>query len=75
MDITDNLVKSQLRDDEVKSSRYKARKSGGERRTYLYAATTEDAAQHRRWTFYDVVINGQATDFTEITYGNDSYSI
>jgi hypothetical protein len=25
------------------------------RRTYLYAAMTEDAAQRRRWTFYEAV--------------------
>jgi hypothetical protein len=25
------------------------------RRTYRYAATTKDAAQRRRWTFYEAI--------------------
>jgi hypothetical protein len=31
------------------------RKYEGMRRTYWYAAMTEDAAQRGRWTFYEVV--------------------
>ena len=42
-------------DDKVKSSRYKARKYEGMRRTYWYAAMTKYAAQRSRWTFYEVV--------------------
>ncbi|MFA4910460.1 MAG: hypothetical protein WC649_05405, partial [Desulfobacteria bacterium] len=42
-------------DGTVKSSRCKARKSEGMKRTYLYAAMTEDAAERRRWTFYEAV--------------------
>jgi len=49
------LVKSQRSDDKVKSFRYKARKYEGMKRTYWYAAMTEDAAQRSRWTFYEVV--------------------
>ena len=30
------------------------------RRTYWYAAETKDAAQHRSWTFYEVVNNVQS---------------
>ena len=48
-------VKSRKPDGTVKSFRCKARKSDGMRRTYLYAAMTEDAAQRRRWTFYEAV--------------------
>jgi hypothetical protein len=48
-------VKSQKSDDKVNSFRCKARKYEGMRRTYLYAAMTEDAAQRSRWTFYEVV--------------------
>jgi len=48
-------VKSRKSDGTVKSCRCKARKSDGMRRTYLYAAMTEDAAQRRRWTFYEAV--------------------
>ncbi len=33
----------------------KTRKYEGMRRTYRYAAKTEDAAQRSRWTFYEVV--------------------
>ncbi|MFA4911341.1 MAG: hypothetical protein WC649_09915 [Desulfobacteria bacterium] len=51
----DEVVKSQKSDGTVKSSRCKARKSEGMRRTYLYAAMTEDAAERRRWTFYEAV--------------------
>ena len=62
----DEVVKSQKSDGTVKSSRCKARKSEGMRRTYLYAAMTEDAApvcvqgtgrERRRWTFYEAVKN------------------
>ena len=49
-------------DDKVKSSGCKARTYEGMRRTYLYAglaelsqAMNEGAAQHSRWTFYEVV--------------------
>jgi hypothetical protein len=38
-----------------RSERDKARKSDGMRRTYLYAAMTEDAPQRRRWAFYEAV--------------------
>ena len=60
----DEAVKSRKSDGTVKSFRCKARKSDGMRRTYLYAAMTEDAApvcahrtsrQRRRWTFYEAV--------------------
>ena len=51
----DEVVKSQKSDGTVKSSRCKARKSEGMKRTYLYAAMTEDAAERRRWTFYEAV--------------------
>jgi len=58
----DGLIKSQIPDDSlaersqaVKSSRCKARKYEGMRRTYWYAAMTEDAAQRSRWTFHEVV--------------------
>ncbi|MBI4621008.1 MAG: hypothetical protein HY739_12755 [Desulfobacterales bacterium] len=51
----DEAVKSQKSDGTVKSSRCKARKSEGMRHTYLYAAMTEDAAERRRWTFYEAV--------------------
>jgi|WetSurSiteA1Bulk_404760.scaffolds.fasta_scaffold03009_5 hypothetical protein len=51
----DEAVKSQKSDGTVKSFRCKARKSDGMRRTYRYAAMTEDAAQRRRWTFYEAV--------------------
>jgi hypothetical protein len=51
----DSPVKSQKSDDKVNSFRCKARKYEGMRRTYLYAAMTEDAAQRSRWTFYEVV--------------------
>jgi len=44
-------------DGEVKSSGCKARKSEGMRRTYRYAAMTEDAVQRSRWAFYDAVIH------------------
>jgi hypothetical protein len=37
-------------------SGFKARKYERMRRTYWYAAMTEDAAQHSRWTFYEVVL-------------------
>jgi hypothetical protein len=40
----DEAVKSQKSDGTVKSFRCQARKSDGMRRTYLYAAMTEDAA-------------------------------
>lgn len=39
----------------VKSSRGKARKSRGMRRTFAYAAMTRDAAQRSIWTFYEVI--------------------
>jgi hypothetical protein len=46
-------------DGTVKSFRCKARESLGMRRTYRYAAMTEDEAQSRpwrdRWTFYKAV--------------------
>ena len=48
-------VKSRKSDGTVKSFRCKARKSEGMRRTYLYAAMTEDAPQRRRWAFYEAV--------------------
>src|SRR4030042_899699 len=51
----DEVVKSRKSDGTIKSFRCKARKSDGMRRTYLYAAMTEDAAQRRRWTFYEAV--------------------
>jgi len=51
----DEAVKIWKSDGTVKGSRCKARKSDGMRRTYLYAAMTEDEAQHRRWTFYEAV--------------------
>jgi hypothetical protein len=52
--------KSQKSDDKVKRFRCKARKYEGMRRTYQYAAMTEDAAQRSRWSFYEVVkINQQ----------------
>ena len=51
----DEVVKSQKSDGIVKSSRCKARKSEGMKRTHLYAAMTEDAAERRRWTFYEAV--------------------
>ena len=51
----DEAIKSQKSDGTVKSFRCKARKSDGMRRTYRYAAMTEDAAQRRRWTFYEAV--------------------
>ncbi len=51
----DGLVKSQISDDKIKSFRCKAHKYEGMRRTYWYAAMTEDAVQHSRWTFYEVV--------------------
>ncbi|HJX30539.1 MAG TPA: hypothetical protein VJ624_01670 [Thermodesulfobacteriota bacterium] len=51
----DEAVKNQKSDGTVKNCRCKARKSDGMRRTYLYAAMTEDAAQRRRWIFYEAV--------------------
>jgi hypothetical protein len=51
----DEAVKSRKSDGTVKRFRCKARKSDGMRRTYLYAAMTEDAVQRRRWTFYEAV--------------------
>ena len=51
----DEAVKSRKSDGTVKSFRCKARKSDRMRRSYLYAAMTEDAAQRRRWTFYEAV--------------------
>ena len=51
----DGPVKSQKSDDKVKRFRCKARKYEGMRRTYWYAAMTEDAAQRSIWTFYEVV--------------------
>ena len=54
----DEVVKSQKSDGTVKSSRCKARKSEGMRRTYKYAAMTEDAAERRRWAFCEAVKNG-----------------
>jgi hypothetical protein len=54
----DEAVKSQKLDGTVKSFRCKARKSDEMRRTYRYAAMTEDAAQRRRWTFYEAVTIG-----------------
>jgi len=51
----DEAVKSRKSDGTVKNFRCKARKSDGMRRTYLYAAMTEDAAQRRRWIFYEAV--------------------
>jgi len=45
----DETVKSRKSDGTVKSFRCKACKSEGIRRTYLYAAMTEDATQRRRW--------------------------
>ena len=58
----DEVVKSQKSDGTVKSSRCKARKSKGMKRTYLYAAMTEDAAQRRRWTFYEAVNSSFISD-------------
>jgi hypothetical protein len=49
------LVKNQISDDKVKSFICKAYKYEGMRRTYWYAAMTEDAVQRSRWTFYEVV--------------------
>ncbi len=49
------LVKSHKTDDTVKSSRCKARKYEGMRRTNWYAAMTEYEAQRSRWTFCEVV--------------------
>ena len=51
----DGFVKSQKQDDKVKRFRCKAHKYKGMRRTCVYAAMTEDAAQRSRWTFYEVV--------------------
>ena len=51
----DEAAKSRKPNGTVKSFRCKARKSDRMRRTYLYAAMTEDAAQRRRWTFYEAV--------------------
>jgi len=51
----DELLKSRNLDGKVKSFGFKARKSLGERRTYRYAAMTKDAAQRRKWTFYEAV--------------------
>jgi hypothetical protein len=51
----DDLVKNQNLDGKEKSSRCKARKSSRVRRTWQYAATTKDAAQRRRWTFYEAI--------------------
>jgi endo-1,4-beta-mannosidase len=42
-------------DGTAKSFRCKARESLGMKRTYQYAAMTEDEAQRRRWTFYEAV--------------------
>ena len=66
--IIDGLVFSHKSDGTVKSPRCKARESLGMRRTYQYAAVTEDEAQRRpsvllravslsngRWTFYEAV--------------------
>jgi hypothetical protein len=52
----DGSLKSQKSDDKVNSFSCKARKYEGMRRTYLYAAMTEDAAQRSRWTFCEVVM-------------------
>jgi len=54
--IFDELVKSRILGDTVKSSRCKTRKSLGMRRTYEYVGMTKDEAQRSRWTFYEVVI-------------------
>jgi hypothetical protein len=54
----DELVKVKKRSKGngfVKSSAGKARKSGGVRRTQVYAATTKDEAQRSIRTFYEVV--------------------
>ncbi|MCX5907001.1 MAG: hypothetical protein NTY64_07390 [Deltaproteobacteria bacterium] len=51
----DDLVKSRQRNGFVKSSRCKAHNSSGVRRTWQYAATTKDAGQRRRWTFYEAI--------------------
>ena len=51
----DSPVKSQRSDDKVKRFRCKAHKYEGMRRTYWYAAMSEDAVQRSRWTFYEVV--------------------
>ena len=53
----DEAVKSRKSGGTVKSCRCKARKFDGMRRTYPYAAMTENAAQRRRWTFYEAVKN------------------
>jgi hypothetical protein len=50
------LVKSQTFDDEVKSSRGKARKSLRSEAYWSYAAMTKDVAQRSLWTFDDVVM-------------------
>jgi len=41
--------------DKVKRFRCKAHKYEGMKRTYWYAAMSEDAVQRSRWTFYEVV--------------------
>ncbi|MEW6615558.1 MAG: hydrogenase maturation protease [Thermodesulfobacteriota bacterium] len=67
----DEVVKSQKSDGTVKSSRCKARKSERMRRTYRYAATTEDAAERRRWTFYEAVnVETKLSSIWIIGYGN-----
>ena len=50
----DSSVKSQRSDDKVIRFRCKAHKYEGMRRTHWYAATSEDAVQRSRWTFYEV---------------------
>jgi len=52
---TDELVKSHSLGGTVKSSRCKARKSLGIRRTTKYVGMTKDEAQRSRWTFYEAV--------------------
>jgi hypothetical protein len=44
----DEVVKSRKSDGTVKSCRYRARKSDGMRRTYLYAAMTPRGGAQRR---------------------------
>jgi len=51
----DRLAKSLILDGKVKSFKFKARKSRGMRSTYVYAAMTRDAAEHRSWIFYEAI--------------------
>jgi len=51
----DDLVKSRQDDGFVKSSRCKARKDLGVKRTYKVRCNDEVEAQRRRWTFYETI--------------------